>query len=80
MDKKFRIYVVDGDNINITYVGSGGDDEIGYSEIRDAAFEIFEGDDFEELTKKLVSSLNNSIADNNYYFVCDAENEIILFW
>jgi hypothetical protein len=80
MDKKYRVYVVDADSLDIKNVGDGSDEEIGYSEIRDVAIDYMEGDTIEELTKELVSTLNNSCADNNFYFVCDAENEIILFW
>lgn len=80
MDKKYRVYFVDADSIDIDKVGDGSDDELGYAEIRDAAIDYFECNSMEEMAKQIISTLNNSVADNNFYFACDAENEIILFW
>lgn len=80
MDKKYRVYIVDADSIDINNVGDGSDEELGYAEIRELAIDYLEADSFEQITKKLVNTLNNTLVDNNFYFMCDAENEIILFW
>jgi len=96
---KYKIFIVDSNDIELEDVGSGNDDELGFAEIRDLAIDSFEADELskclqfmvgsvnnsvaDELSKCLqfmVGLVNNSVADDNFYFVCDNEEEIILYY
>ncbi len=77
---KYKIFIVDSSDIDIEEVGSGSEDELGFAEIRDLAINSFESDKLSKCLQFMVSTVNNSVPDYNFYFVCDYEEEIILFY
>ena len=77
---KYKIFIVDSNDIELEDVGSGNDDELGFAEIRDLAIDSFEADELSKCLQFMVGLVNNSVADDNFYFVCDNEEEIILYY
>jgi len=74
MEEKYAIYIVDPSDVD------GDISELGYDEVKNLAVDYYKGDDMEELLRQLVGGLNDdSISDQNFFYVTDEENGIILF-
>lgn len=78
--KKYSIYVVSPDSIDLNDVGNGEDNELGFVEIKDLAIDSKKSNSLMKLLDFLIKELNTTEVNEDFYFLCDEENQIILKW
>lgn len=74
MDEKYGLYIVDPSDVD------GDISQLGYDDIKELATESIKENDFKAILEYLVEGLNyDTISDQNFFYVTDEENGIILF-
>lgn len=74
MEEKYALYVVDPNHVD------GDISKLGYDEVKRLAVDYYKGDEMEDVLRQLVEGLNDdSISDQNFFYVTDEENGTILF-
>lgn len=71
--KKYRMYVIDSNEENF-------DKSVAkYNEIKNCAFGYIESNNFESLLRLLINGINNNeYSDQNWYYITDENEKVIL--